>query len=172
MTDAELIRRIIVREGGSKFTNRPSDRGGPTKYGITQKAWDFYLSKKRDGVSRPRSVADLTESLAEEFYLNEYVKVFDWIEDVRLKELVIDSSVNHGLARVVKWLQRAAGVVVDGLIGNKTKKAVNENSNDVYRELLKLRFAWYALIASDQQPLDPDLPNLRGWINRACEFIR
>jgi lysozyme family protein len=32
----ERIDRIIVAEGGDKYTNDPKDKGGPTRYGITE----------------------------------------------------------------------------------------------------------------------------------------
>ena len=31
-----LIEDLIEREGGEKFTDHPSDRGGPTRWGVTE----------------------------------------------------------------------------------------------------------------------------------------
>src|SRR5688500_17834192 len=36
LTVAQMIDELIEREGG--FVDHPADRGGPTKYGITQKS--------------------------------------------------------------------------------------------------------------------------------------
>lgn len=173
MTDYEIIDRIIEREGGDKYTDRPSDRGGPTKFGITQRAWSEYRARHAEPL--PEHVRDLTLEHARQFYWIEHVAPFAWIVSAPLRELTIDCSVNHGRSRATRWLQEAAGVVTDGVIGPVTKTAVNAlsyNTYNMYSGLLRKRFKFYAQIASDQLPADPDLPNLRGWISRACEFIR
>lgn len=170
MTDYEIIDRIIEREGGDKYTDRPSDRGGPTKFGVTQRAWREYRARHAEPL--PEHVRDLTLEHARQFYWIEHVAPFEWIADDALRELAVDCSVNHGRTRATKWLQEAAGVVADGAIGPKTRAAVNTKASVVYAKLLRRRFKFYAEIASDQLPADPDLPNLRGWISRGCEFIR
>lgn len=173
MTNDEIIDRILEREGEA-FTNRPSDRGGPTKFGITQRAWSEYLELGRPPVitaALPRHVRDIAEHNARDFYRAMHVEPFAWVECNSVRELVIDCSVNHGRGRAIRWLQAAADVAPDGAIGPMTRAAVNLPVVPVYARLLSTRFKFYAQIASDQ-PNDPDLPNLRGWINRACEFIR
>lgn len=40
MTVEEIIEGIIHKEGG--YVNHPNDRGGPTKYGVTQKTLSRY----------------------------------------------------------------------------------------------------------------------------------
>ena len=173
MTDYEIIDRIIEREGGDRFTDRPSDRGGPTKFGITQRAWVEHRTRRPMTTRNlPDHVRDITLQHARAFYFVEHAAPFAFIYDDQLRELVIDCSVNHGKLRATKWLQEVAGVVADGVIGPVTKPAVNMRPYNTYAELLRRRFKFYAQIASDQLPADPDLPNLRGWINRACEFIR
>ena len=39
MTFEEIIERVIESEGGSRITKDPSDAGGTTKYGISQRAY-------------------------------------------------------------------------------------------------------------------------------------
>lgn len=188
-TSYDLIDDIIRREG-STFTDDPADRGGATKYGITQRAWDQFLSKHQRttfAVGVPThtlyspSVEHITLENAREFYWTMYVSPLAWIEDDQLRALVIDSSVQHGAERVTKWLQTAAGVKADGVIGPKTRDAVNLHATDnivviaahhteLYRELFITRLKFYAQIATDQMPADPDAKFLRGWINRLAEF--
>jgi lysozyme family protein len=43
--------------------------------------------------------------------------------------VVFDGAVNSGVAQSVKWLQRALGVAVDGVIGNATLAAVQNYGN-------------------------------------------
>jgi lysozyme family protein len=170
--DDLMINAILKREG-STFTDDPADRGGATKYGITQRAWTEALRTQHVIDRGVLDVRDLTEQLAREFYRAMYVQPLAWIDDLELRELVIDCAVNHGAERAVKWMQRAAGcMAVDGVIGPETRKLVNTFPARTLRALILIaRFKFYAQIATDQMPMDPDAKFLRGWINRACEFI-
>jgi lysozyme family protein len=173
LSDADNIIDDILRREGSSFTDHPNDRGGPTRFGITQKAWMPYkLANKTHYRSLPLNVKDLTREQAVEFYRAMHVAPFEWIKDQELLALVVDCGVNHGVVRATKWLQLAAGCEVDGIIGPITRAAVNTAPRLVYVEVLRQRLRFYAKIATDQLPNDPDLPFLRGWINRACEFLR
>lgn len=58
-TPAQIVDDILRREG-STFTDRPNDRGGPTKYGVTQTAWDDYV-----GGHPERAPVRLVQALSE-----------------------------------------------------------------------------------------------------------
>lgn len=168
MTTDELITGILRREGGYTV----DERGGPTNFGITQRAWTAHRAQRWwSRATLPVDVKDLEERHARHFYDVEYVDRARWIMNKALRALFVDTAVNHGRSRAVRWLQTVAGVVVDGSVGPKTRLAVNHNADEVYRELLRSRFRFYAEIATDQEN-DPDAKYLRGWINRGCEFIR
>lgn len=166
-----MIDDIIEREG-STYTDDPVDRGGATKYGVTQKSWMIFRAQMHDGVSRPVHVSDLQERHAREFYAVMYYRPLEWIDDVELRELVLDCSVNHGATRATKWLQRAAGcLAIDGSIGPETRERVNRTMppKTVYAFVLMARIKFYAEIVAN----DPtQVRFLRGWMNRVCEFIR
>lgn len=169
--DAEkIVTDVLRREGGLTFTDRADDRGGPTFAGITQRSWDAYRAKW--GVLGPASVRDLNEPTVRAFYHREHVDAVRGLIDATLAGLVADCSVNHGAARAAKWLQSAVGSVTDGILGPLTIDLANRYPDRAYRAVLTMRFRFYATIATDQLPADPDAPNLRGWINRACEFVR
>ena len=85
-----LIDALIDREGG--YVNHPADRGGPTSFGITQRT----LSDWR---GRPVSAADvqaLTPDEARQIYQVLYVDrpQLDRVQDVALRELLVDCAVN------------------------------------------------------------------------------
>lgn len=169
--DDLIIDSIIEREG-DMFTDDPLDRGGATKYGITQKSWGAYIDpdKRLFPLSWPAHVRDITEVHARKFYHVMYVAPLNWIEDAPLRELVIDSAVNCGAERVTKWLQRAAMcTVADGVIGPETRRRVHERGAAIiYSLVLIARFKHYAAIVHR----DPTQARfIEGWINRACEFI-
>jgi lysozyme family protein len=167
------IDRILEREGGAKVTNRSSDRGGLTKYGITQAAWTDYRMTHGFAVG-PVTVVELTEQEARDFYFTVHIAAphFDLIADDYLQDFIVDCGVNHGVSRAARWLQEAAGVSVDGAVGPKTLERVNAaNPVSLLLRLFAIRARFYAKISSDQLPVDPDLPNLQGWINRLSQFV-
>jgi len=174
----ELIIDDIIRREGTAYTKHPSDRGGATKYGITQRAWeDYWIGQWEDwrrhyiegDFELPGEVRDITEQHARAFYREKHVIPFMWITHKGLCDLAVDSSVNHGRPLTIRWLQSAAGVTVDGIVGPITTQAVNARPNTCYKSLLVRRLMCYANLASSDEK---QAVFLRGWINRVCEFVR
>lgn len=163
---SDVIDEILRREG-STYTNRSADRGGPTKYGITQAT----LSQARDRDVSPAEVAALTEAEARSIYEAMFIKDpgFSGIVNEKLRNFVVDAGVNHGVGRAAKWIQAAAGVVADGKIGPVSLAAINgKPAGDLYRSFFIERLKFYGQIVHG----DPrQAANLNGWINRMCEFL-
>lgn len=166
MNPQAIINDLLRREG-SEYTNHSGDKGGPTKYGITQAA----LSASRGYQVTPGDVAALTEAEARDIYLHRYIiePGLDRIADENLSALAIDCGVNHGPGRAIRWLQEIVGVTVDGILGNHTEDAINNrNPKDIYRKLLVRRVRFYGEIISR----DPTQAVFAaGWLNRAMEFM-
>lgn len=110
----EIITDVLKAEGWDTFTNHPADRGGPTKWGITQKAW----AEWRDRDVTVEEVQQITEPQARDFYESLYIvgPRFNQLPE-RLQAMVVDCGVNHGVVRAAKWVQRAVGAEQDGMIG-------------------------------------------------------
>lgn len=134
MTIESIIDEIISVEGRS-YTNHPSDKGGPTKYGITQRTLSAYMGRPVSA----EAVMALTEDTARAIYLRRYVidPGFDAINAVspRIGHEIVDSGVNVGVGRVSEWLQRSlnalnrqgrdyADLNVDGDVGPATIAAL------------------------------------------------
>src|SRR5215472_16629001 len=123
MTNEEIIDLILQSEGG--FTNNPNDRGGPTNFGITAADYGRWLNK-----SAPATVDEvkgMDRSTARKIYEQWYIKdpQFDAITDDRLKLILVDSGVLHGVRRATIWLQLALGIhQPDGQIGPETLAAL------------------------------------------------
>ncbi len=166
MIPPDLIDDIIRREG-SEYTNRPTDRGGPTKYGITQKT----LADHRGTPVTPADVEHLTEAEARKIYWFRYYLQphFDQIHDPALSTLMVDSGIQHGTTRVVKWLQTIVGTKTDGVLGPQTISAVNSyGSYNIYKLFLKHRIQFYGeIIEADHT----QAVYARGWLSRVSEFI-
>ena len=136
MTFEEIIERVIESEGGSKITKDPSDAGGTTKYGISQRAYP-----KLD-------IENLTERDAKEIYYNDY-----WIPSksaqvpAQIREIYFDMVVNFGRRGAVKVLQQACNgknsydIAVDGGIGPATLGACKNLEPERLRAHRILKFA-------------------------------
>jgi len=114
------LTEVLRHEGG--YSNHLADPGGATMKGVTQRVYD--AERKRKGQS-PRSVRYITDDELQSIYRQQY---WDKIKGDDLPPgvdyVVFDGAVNSGVAQSAKWLQRAVGVRVDGIIGNATLAAV------------------------------------------------
>ncbi len=168
-TNTQILDAILRRES-SEYTDIAGDRGGPTKFGITLKA----LSEWWGLPATARDVQLLTEEEARRIYTRMYFTdpKFERINSGELRALVVDCGVNHGVSRASKWLQHAVGTVEDGVVGDQTLLALARMAPlGVFMSIMRTRLAFYARIATDDLGLDPDRVFLRGWINRASEFL-
>lgn len=158
-----LIDRILDREGG--YVNHSADKGGPTNYGITQAT----LSRHRGRQVTAQEVRALTKDEARNIYVVDYVEPFAFIDDARLLDLVVDCGVNHGVKNAAKFLQYAAGVEQDGVIGPRTKGAVQRTSwRKLYARVLSIRFKFYGSIIT-KNPKQSVFA--LGWMTRAAAFL-
>lgn len=102
---AAMIDDILAREGG--FVNHPSDPGGATNFGITQRVARAY--------GFTGNMRNLTRDQAREIYYREYIVKPGFLAiaeiDVHVAEEVIDSGVNAGQSRAGLWFQQALNVL-------------------------------------------------------------
>jgi len=156
----KIINRIIEIEGG--YVNDESDSGGETRWGITKE------TARSAGYSGPMHL--LPKWLAYEIYEKRYLEKikFDQIEKLSpaIAEELADTSVNMGWQRAGEFLQRSLNVlnrggrdykdlVVDGMIGNKTIKALKkylkkrgkEGEQVLYKMLNALQGSFYVELA-------------------------
>lgn len=125
MSDRFLIyiNRILVHEGG--YTTDRHDAGNWTDGvvgGGTLKGTNFGIS----AAAYPTlDIAKLTKEQAIEIYRTDYwLKIHgDSLPDA-VAFGALDGAVNSGVARSVAWLQRAAGVLGDGVWGKETEAAI------------------------------------------------
>ena len=114
---------VLEAEGG--FVNHPSDPGGMTNLGVTQKAWRDWVKR---GVDEAEMRA-LTPELVAPMYKAKYWDACKCDDLPRgIDYSVFDSAVNMGAGRAAKLLQAALGVTTDGIIGRGTL-AVAENAD-------------------------------------------
>lgn len=166
------IDNLIKREGG--FVNHPADRGGPTKYGITQKTLTSWIGRE----ATPAAVEAITLKTAHDiYYINYYVRTnIDNLPEL-IRPIVFDMVVNSG-SRGVKILQDTLVChgydcgKIDGKIGAKTaelaSKAAEDMGNELIRKLVRRRVIFYeGLVKADES----QRVFLSGWIKRAESFL-
>lgn len=129
MDISELIDEIIAREGD--YSNHPADRGGPTRFGITQ------------AVARDNGYAgdmrQLPRAMAERIYRKLYWErpAYAFVAEIApdLAAELFDTAVNMGVATASGFLQRALNalnrnaqdypdLVIDRAVGAKTLAAL------------------------------------------------
>ena len=161
----DMIRGIVNREGG--FSNVKGDKGGPTKYGITQAT----LSAWRHKQVSVDDVKNLTLDEAFQIYKKQYVDDpgFLKISDEALAEQLVDAGVNHYPTQAIKMLQEAIGVSADGVLGSQTlNKVASMDRVVVYIKFMAIRLRYYAHIL---QRDSTQYKFAAGWMNRCAMMI-
>lgn len=155
----DFIDAVIKAEGGAKATDDPTDSGGRTQYGISEKA-------------NPEAWLDgqVTEEEARAIYSRKYVSGpgFDKIVDGRLQHLLVDWGVTSGPGVAIGYLQRAIGVSDDGVLGPKTLDAANDRDAVwLVNRMVDDRVRMFCKIVGKNRSQGKYLV---GWVNRALEF--
>lgn len=160
----KMIDLIIEAEGG--YVNDPNDRGGATKYGITQAT----LNMVTDSAGGKRmKVRDLSLAMARSIYRDRYIApCVTWNDAVTL--LIFDWGVNSGIATSIKGLQRILGVSEDGIIGSITNKAIRKYASIdmLVARIVDARHCFYAGIVS-RNPSQARF--ILGWARRVSKLL-
>lgn len=129
MNIEKMLNELIDREGG--YSDDPTDRGGKTKYGITEAVARAHGYKGH--------MKDMPRSVAVAIYSSTYWTGprFDQVAGISaiVAEELFDTGVNCGVGFAKPLLQRAlnlynnngkdyADLVKDGIYGNETMKAL------------------------------------------------
>lgn len=147
---------LLKHEGG--FSDHAADPGGKTRFGITEA-----VARK---AGYRGDMRELPLDLAKRIYKDRYwdaVRAEELPEAVRYA--VFDAAVNSGPRQAILWLQRAAGVKDDGIIGPQTLAAVHAADPErLLRRFLSQRLRFMT-----------NLPNWgsfsRGWARRIADLM-
>lgn len=187
-----FVQGLLTREGGGTYTNRPSDKGGPTRWGVTAKALGAYRKLGREAT--PAEVQALGQDEATSIYRTTYfVKPgFDQIARVsaRVAEEMLDSGVNMGPDKPCVWLQRSlnlcnrqgldwADVPLTGVIGPMTtgalsaliqRRGVRAGEDLLLKCLNGFQFERYVEITEAGGPNSANESSFVGWITQRIGF--
>ena len=155
---------ILSFEGG--YVNHPNDKGGPTNMGVTLKTWQTQgYDKNHDGRIDAKDVKLITKadavSILRRCYWNRWKA--DGIKDqstanIQEERVWIDGT--PGITLIKEML----GVTADGIVGNKTLKALNSQPPKQFFERIKARRKQYILGIIAKHPSQKVLE--KGWLRR------
>lgn len=148
MFDA-FIDRVLSHEGG--YVNDPRDPGGETNFGIAKRS---YPSVDIKGLTRDAAIAIYRRDFWSRVQGDKLPRAFAF--------QALDAAVNHGIGNAVRWMQRAAGVADDGIIGPLTLAAVGRaDPADLVLKFNAERLRFYAKLSTFDA-------FGRGWVNRVA----
>jgi lysozyme family protein len=153
----QIIGRILAHEGG--FVEHPKDPGGATNFGITER------------VARAAGYRGHMRNLPRETAVAIYrAQYWDRVQGDKLPGAVafqvVDAAVNHGTGNAIRWLQAAAGVAADGIIGPVTLAAVRKaDPADLVLVFNAIRLEFYAALSTFGT-------FGRGWTRRVAGNLR
>jgi lysozyme family protein len=170
----KVIADTIDREGGEKYTNRPDDRGGPTRWGLTT------VAAADVGYTGPMETCPKEVAIA--FYKKLWTKLR--IDDVAKRSIPLalymyDFGVVSGSGRAVREFQELLNVLnvketlfpdvgVDGGMGKEVLGAMDEYAKKASIAVLAdsynaMRIAFCVNLAKKDKSQES---NVRGWLNR------
>jgi len=147
----KAMKFVRVAEGG--YYNHPNDPGGETMYGITKRDYPHL------------DIKNLSREKADDIFFYDY---WEMSSAERLPEPAFisyfDSVVNTGRRQANKFLQRALGVVADGVVGPVTLRAAEKaNPVELANKIIDQRQTFYENLTESRPKLKVFL---RGWTNR------
>jgi lysozyme family protein len=151
----ECLALILKSEGG--YINHPSDPGGRTNFGVTQRVWEEYTGHEAD----EKIMRGLTPEKVAPLYEQRYWRpCYGEILPRGLDFLCFSFGVNAGSGRSVKLLQQSLGLVSDGVIGPRVMQKLREsNIADVIKGFSESRREYYKSLKT--------FPIFgKGWLNR------
>ena len=147
------FKALIDHEGG--YVNHPKDPGGETQFGITKRSYPHL------------NIRDLTLDDARAIYRRD---CWDRLQcdalPLAARFQVFDAAVNSGPGNAARWLQAAAGVAQDGLIGPATRQAVDA----MHPAALVARFNAARLLFMTSLSTWPTFS--RGWARRIAANLQ
>ena len=169
-------KQTLGLEGG--YVEHPHDRGGRTKYGITEAS--FRDACRRMVISGVEDIRDITEVHAKAIYKTDYwhkIGLGD-IYDIDVAAEIFDTAVNMGTGMGVKIAQRALnflgeGLETDGIMGPLTRDALNVWSKKDKRALIVCLNGFQFMRYVEIVKMDPEQKSFsRGWTKRITGYMQ
>jgi len=165
-----FAKRLLNLEGG--YVKHPSDKGGPTKYGVILSTWKQYgYDKDRDGDIDEDDIKLLEVKDAKMIAKKIFWDYFnaDHIKNQSIAELLVDWGYNSGRVTAAKKIQQVLQLPVDGLMGSVTLHSINKANQKQLFDLLKQ--ARKTFIENIVKARPSQQVFYKGWMNRIDDFF-
>lgn len=153
----QIFDRLIGHEGG--YVDDPHDPGGETNWGVTKR------TAQANGYTG--NMKTMTRQQAYEIYYRAFWLRYncEQMPDAVAYQF-FDAAVNHGFGNASRMLQRAVGVLDDGIIGKYSLEAINHNPiSDTLMVLNGERLNFYTRLKNFDR-------FGKGWVNRVAQNLR
>ncbi|EIJ71732.1 MULTISPECIES: glycoside hydrolase family 108 protein [Pasteurellaceae] len=153
----QIFDRLIGHEGG--YVNDSRDPGGETNWGVTKR------TAQANGYTG--NMKTMTRQQAYEIYHRAFWLRYncEQMPDAVAYQF-FDAAVNHGFGNASRMLQRAVGVLDDGIIGKYSLEAINSNPiSDTLMVLNGERLNFYTRLKNFDR-------FGKGWVNRVAQNLR
>jgi len=166
------FKELIKNEGG--YVNDSDDSGGETYKGVARNyhskwaGWSMIdVAKSHSGFPNSLENDDKLQALVERFYQIEFWDKIrgDDIKDQNVAECIFDFAVNGGWRTSGKIAQLSCGATVDGVIGTKTLKKLNNLEPEVF--ILRYKFQQIARYIHIVEKKPRNRKYFYGWVRRA-----
>lgn len=148
--------RVLSHEGG--YVNHPDDPGGETNFGITKrvaKEFGFIGDMKTMPLATAKAI----------YYEGYWQRARATAYHPAIGFQLFDAAVNHGIGNAIRMLQRAVGVLDDGLVGPVTLAAIDASQpHIVVKRFASERLRFYTRLSHFTQ-------FGRGWTNRVADNL-
>jgi len=166
----KFIPRLFKWEG--RYVEDPADLGSPTNMGVTLKTWLMAgYDKDNNGVIDKEDLKmikkkDVIEKVLKPYYWDRWQA--DRIRNQSLAELLVDWVWCSGTPGI-KIPQSILGVKTDGIVGEETLSALNNNPNpeELFNRIKSERIAYIERICK-ARPANKRFK--KGWLNRIACF--
>ncbi|MDI9257296.1 glycoside hydrolase family 108 protein [Flavobacterium sedimenticola] len=156
----EIYTHTLKWEGGDKLHNVAGDSGGWTKYGIA------YNHNKKHFESLDEFKEMTLEKASTIAYQNYFKPLNLELVPEDCQAMYFDMAFNMGVKTAIKCVQRALKLTADGIIGEKTKAAMEQLDKE---QLFYQRMLYYQKIVENDRTQNKFL---KGWKNRAEYFLK
>jgi len=163
MSFKKRVEKVIQLEGG--YVDHEADRGGATKYGITEKlAKKYGYEGDMKNLSIPKAKEIYRMAFWEKYGLNE-------IDHEEVASRVFSFGINAGMSTAIRKLQEGynlltdSDIAEDGIIGPETLGVINnfDKSGRILDTLKALQAEYYLDIVRNDFSQHVFLA---GWLNR------
>lgn len=168
----KLALEYLFQNEGDQYVDNPSDSGGPTKFGVTEKMYSRYLGR----LVTVNEMQFLTKEDVGPFYEKVYWNPIwgDRILSCPMAIAIFDTAVLYGVQKAVKFAQFSIDecglhVSMDGIMGEQTIELLNkvEKQNFILELYNQIRNRINEVV--DLNPKNEVFR--RGWSDRANRLL-